>query len=238
MTKPVALVTGAGSGIGRAIARALAGAGCRVALVGRREGRLCETAALMGVLKDESLVIPADLGEAGEARRIVRETVAHWGRLDVLVNNAGAAPSLPIEAHTAEVLEDVYAINALAPANAIAEAWPVFVRQRGACIVSISTLGTLDPFPGFFGYAAAKAALNVMTMSCAKEGAASGIRAFCIAPGAVETEMFRALVPESEWPRSKTLAPEDVAAAVLDCVQNRRRSENGKTIVLAGSPTA
>jgi NAD(P)-dependent dehydrogenase (short-subunit alcohol dehydrogenase family) len=207
-------------------------------LVGRREGRLRESAALLGTKEGESIVIPADLGEASEARRVVRETVAHWGRLDVLVNNAGAAPSLPIEAHTADVLEDVYAINSLAPANTIAEAWPVFIRQRGGCIVSISTLGTLDPFPGFFGYAAAKAALNVMTMSCAKEGATTGIRAFCIAPGAVETEMFRALVPESEWPRSKTIAPEDVAAVALDCVQNRRRSENGRTIVLADPPGA
>src|SRR4029079_17234254 len=109
------------------------------------------------------------------------------------------------EGHTAEVLERLYRVNALGPPNMIAEAWPVFVRQNGGCIASISTMGTLDPFAGFFGYAASKAPLNVMTMSCAREGEAHGIRAFCIAPGAVETGMLRAFLPESAFPRSRTI---------------------------------
>src|SRR5437867_2200486 len=202
-----ALITGGGSGIGRAAAIALARAGYRVALVGRREEPLRQTAAVLPNAA-EALVLPADLADAGAARSIVERTAAHFGRLDALVNNAGEAPSLPIAAHTPAILDRIYRINAIAPADSIAAAWPIFTRQNSGCIVNISTLGTLDPFPGFFGYAAAKAALNTMTISCAREGAAIGVRAFCIAPGAVETEMFRALVPESAFPRSRTLAPE------------------------------
>jgi NAD(P)-dependent dehydrogenase (short-subunit alcohol dehydrogenase family) len=71
-----------------------------------------------------------------------------------------------------------------------------------------------------------------MTMSCATEGREHGIRAFCIAPGAVETPMFRAFMPEAEFPRSRTLAPEAVARVIVECAAGRRDGENGRTIVL------
>jgi NAD(P)-dependent dehydrogenase (short-subunit alcohol dehydrogenase family) len=68
-------------------------------------------------------------------------------------------------------------------------------------------MGTIDPFPGFFGYAAAKAATNLMALSCANEGREFGIRAFAVAPGAVETAMLRSLFPESKLPSSQTMKP-------------------------------
>lgn len=231
MPHPIALITGAGSGIGRAAARLFAEAGYALALVGRRENRLRETASLLSA-GPEPLILPADLADAAQARAIVDRTAARFGRLDVLVNNAGDAPNLPIEEHTAELLDRIYRVNALAPANTIAQAWPIFVRQRAGCIINLSTIGTTDPFPGFFGYAAAKAAVNTMTISCANEGRALGIRAFCIAPGAVETEMLRAFLPESTLPRNRTLAPEAVARVVLDCAQGRPNADNGGVIVL------
>jgi NAD(P)-dependent dehydrogenase (short-subunit alcohol dehydrogenase family) len=225
----VALVTGAGSGIGRATAVLLARHGWNVALCGRRRAPLAETAALLG---SASEVITADVGNAADAARMVESAVSRFGRLDALVNNAGYAPLLPIDRTTPEVIDEVYRVNALGPAYAIARAWPVFVRQRGGCIVNVSTLGTFDPFPGFFAYAAAKSAVNSMARSCAKEGVAHDIRAFAVAPGAVETAMLRAIIPESSLPRSATLAPEGVARVIVDAVTGRYDDRNGDTITV------
>ena len=228
----VALVTGAGSGIGRATAVLLSGRGWRVVLAGRRRGALAETAQS---LAGESLAVPGDVGDAGDAARVVDAAASRFGRLDALVNNAGYAPLLPIEHTTPEVIDEVYRVNALGPAYMIARAWPIFVRRGAGCVVNVSTIGTFDPFPGFFAYAAAKAAVNSMARSCAKEGAPHNIRAFAVAPGAVETSMLRAIIPESSLPRSACLAPEDVASVIVGCIEGDYDSRSGETITL-GSP--
>lgn len=224
-----ALVTGAGSGIGRETARVLGERGFRVALVGRREAALRETAALLG---SGSVVIAADVGDAASARRAVDRAAAEFGRLDVLVNNAGVAPLRPIDRTTPEVLEETFRVNALGAANAIAAAWPVFARQRSGCVVNVSTLGTIDPFPGFFAYAASKAAVNLMARSCANEGRAIGVRAFAVAPGAVETDMLRANFGEQAIPRAACLSARDVALVIAECVDGKRDAQNGDVIVV------
>lgn len=230
----VALVTGAGSGIGRAIAIALAEVGYSLVLVGRRLDRLTDTAGLLPN-GTEHLEIAADVGDATQVSGIIDQTIDRFARLDVLVNNAGFAPLLPIEKMEPEILDEVYRVNALAVAYAIAKAWPIFIRRHrlegtGSCIINISTLGTVDPFAGFFGYAAAKAAVNSMVRSCAREGVAFGVRAFAVAPGAVETEMFRALFKEADVPKSACLSSTDVAQVVLECVSGSRDEQNGETI--------
>jgi NAD(P)-dependent dehydrogenase (short-subunit alcohol dehydrogenase family) len=227
----VALVTGAGTGIGRATAMLLAERGCRVVLVGRRAEPLRETAALL-VEGAQSLAVEADVGVPEQAMGMIDAAVAHFGRLDVLVNNAGYAPRLPIERTTPQIIEQVYRVNALGPAWAIARAWPVFRRQGSGCVVNVSTLGTIDPFPGFFAYAAAKAAVNLMARSCAKEGRAIGVRAFAVAPGAVETAMFRAAFSETEVTRSACLSPEEVARLIVACVEGEHDARSGETITI------
>jgi NAD(P)-dependent dehydrogenase (short-subunit alcohol dehydrogenase family) len=229
----VALITGAGSGIGRATAVGLARLGWRLAVVGRTRATLEETAGLCAPAG--CAVIAADMAHAAQCARAVDETVARFGRLDALVNNAGSAPLLDIAEHTPAVLDEVYAVNALAPANLIARAWPVFKRQGRGCIVNLSTMGTVDPFPGFFGYAASKAAVNLMAQSCANEGKEWGITAYAVAPGAVETAMLRGNFPESALGPERALPPEAVASVVIDCVLGRRASENGG-VILVPSP--
>jgi NAD(P)-dependent dehydrogenase (short-subunit alcohol dehydrogenase family) len=232
----LALVTGAGTGIGQAIAITLANHGYAVALVGRRLEALLRTAALFpdGI---EHLAVSGDVSDASQVGDIIDRTMERFGRLDILVNNAGFAPMLSIDETSPEIIDQVYRINALAPAYLIARAWPIFRRQNrqqgtAGCIVNISTLGTLDPFAGFFAYAAAKAAVNLMAKSCAKEGKEIGVRAFSIAPGAVETEMLRALFTESELPAKDCLSPFDVAEVVWACVSGKRDSQNGETITV------
>jgi NAD(P)-dependent dehydrogenase (short-subunit alcohol dehydrogenase family) len=230
------LVTGAGSGIGRAIAIALARAGHRVALVGRRRSALEETAARCTVRDRECIVV--DVGSAPACRAMVERTVHRFGRLDVLVNNAGVGRLCTIAETTPEKLDEVYRVNALATAWAIHFAWPHFRRQHEAwsgsraTVVNISSMATIDPFPGFFAYAGSKAAMNLMAASAAKEGGAIGVRAFALAPGAVETPMLRAAFDVTAIPREQCLPPEAVAAVAMQCVLGERDGDNGRVIAV------
>lgn len=238
MAQPrVAIVTGAGSGIGRAAAMSLSVEGYRLVLVGRRIDPLAETAAM---LEGDSVSIAADIGDARQCADVVARAVAEFGRLDVLVNNAGAAPYAPIEETTPKMIDAAFRDNALGPAYLIGAAWAVFKRQAGAgearspgmCIVNVSTMGTVDPFPGFFAYASAKASVNLMARCAANEGKAIGVRAFAVAPGAVETPMLRTNFPESVIPSSKCLTPEEVARVILRCVRGEEDSRNGGVILV------
>ena len=178
--------------------------------------------------------IPEDIGDLSQARAAVDQVVETFGRLDVLVNNAGVAPLVPIAETDDATIEQTFRINAMGPAAMIAQAWPTFSAQGSGCVVNISTVGTDDPFPGFFAYAASKAALNVMVKSGATVGAKIGVRAFAVAPGAVETQMLRAQFDEQQIPREACLSPESVARVVLSCIAGERDSDNGTVIWLPG----
>lgn len=224
---PVAIVTGAGSGIGRAVARALAGEGHRVILAGRHIGSLEETGASLAA---PWYAVTTDVSQPADVQNMIDAALSRFGRLDVLLNNAGIAPLLAIDETTPSEVERVFRVNAMGVANAIARAWPIFKRQKAGCVVNISTLGTQDPFPGFLAYAASKASVESMVKSCAKEGRDFGVRAFAVAPGAVETETLRAIFPKSAIPPGTTMQPERVAEVVIDCVLGKRDDMNGQTI--------
>ncbi len=233
---PVAIVTGAGSGIGRATAEVLAGAGYRLALVGRRDGTLEETMnaiAARSIASQEMLSIPADVGDEHQARSVVDVTFEQWQRVDALVNNAGFAPLANIADTDVDLVYRTFAVNTFGPAHLIARAWPIFTRQGGGCIVNVSSRATSDPFPGFFVYAATKSALESFTRSAAQEGAAHGIRAYSVAPGAVETAALRGLFSEQALPREAALDPLDVARVIGECVLGRRPEPSGSVIPMA-----
>ena len=149
-----------------------------------------------------------------------------------MINNAGFAPAEPHRRTTLDTLAQAFAVNAIGPGALILASWPHFVRAGAGVVVNVSTMGTIDPFPGFFAYAGAKASVNLFARSIAKEGAAHNIRAFAVAPGAVETPMLRGLFGADALPPERCLLPDDVARVVVDCVLGRRDAENGATIVL------
>jgi meso-butanediol dehydrogenase/(S,S)-butanediol dehydrogenase/diacetyl reductase len=227
---PVAIVTGAGSGIGRSVATLLHARGFELTLIGRTRSKLEETAALAGATN--ALRIACDIADSERAAACVDRTLERFGRLDVLVNNAGIAPVVPIGETTEELLEEVFYANTFGPAFLIARAWPVFLAQRGGRVINVSTMGTVDPFAGFFAYAASKSALDSFTRSIANEGAEQGIRAFSVNPGAVETPLLRQNFGESILPRNRTLDASAVAEVIVACACGEWDGENGRCILV------
>lgn len=238
--RPVALVTGAGSGIGRATARALAARGYRCSLIGRTEATLRETGAGLGAEGEDWTLVAADLSTEAGVSAAAGGTLEAFGRLDALVNNAGWSPLRPIGACSYGQIREIFDVNAVGPLALIAACWGAFERQRSGCVVNVSTYSTIDPFPGLGVYGAAKAALNLIVRGIMNETSAWGevrpgvpaMRAFAVAPGAVETPLLRSLFPESSLPRERTLEPEAVAEVIVECVVGERDRQVGETILL------
>lgn len=228
-----AIVTGAGSGVGRATALALAAAGYNVTLVARRAETLAETARLIAAQQGNAaraLPLAADLADPAACGTIVARTLTAFGRLDAIANVAGYAQSCPIEKITPEEWRKTIDTNLSYVMYLTAAAWPTFKEQRRGIIVNVSSMASFDPFPGFAMYAPAKAALNMFTLITAREGGPLGIRAVAVAPGAIETPMLRALFNEKILPMDKTLTPDSVAAVIRDCVTGARAFTPGETI--------
>lgn len=244
---PVALVTGAGSGIGREVALRLAAEGFRLALAGRTLETLEETGRRVsdGPGSAAWVCIRADLADADDVQEMIDAVDARFGRLDVLVNNAGWSPLAGLGRVTPDEIDMIFRVNAIGPIQAIAAAWPIFERQGVGTVVNVSSYATVDPFPGLSVYGAAKASLNVITMGVVNESetwerrpgtaraeTAPGVRAFTIAPGAVETPLLRGLFGTDVIPKARTLDPADVASVILDCIAGRRDRDIGQTILL------
>lgn len=226
----IAIVTGAGSGIGRRVAVSLGACGYCVVLVSRSRDKLEETAELVDA---ESFVYPADLSKAKAAEALVEDVLASFGRVDALVNVAGCAELLSIDQITPGNWRRTVDVNLSAAVLLTAALWPTFKAQRSGVVVNVSSIASIDPFPGFSIYAAAKVGLNMFTRCTAQEGEAIGVRAVSVAPGAVETPMLRSMFDEDVIGRDKTLSPDEVAAVICGCVTGKRVFENGETLVLA-----
>ncbi len=231
----MAIVTGAGSGIGQAVSVMLAAEGYQLVLVGRDAKKLAGTVAeIRQQLRDaDPLVVPVDINRDGAAGGVIEQTLGRFGSVDVLINNAATLIVGPIAAIDARALNETFATNTFAPALLVSRAWGSFVKQGGGRVINISSMATVDPFPGLAVYAASKAALESLTRSVAKEGKTHGIRAWAVAPGAVETAMLRRVASKEALPPERTLSPEAVARVILECVDGRRDAESGQTIHVA-----
>jgi NAD(P)-dependent dehydrogenase (short-subunit alcohol dehydrogenase family) len=215
------VVTGAGTGIGRATARAFAAEGARVIALGRRAEPLEETAAgHCGITP-----LTADITDRDAPERIVRAVRDAHGRLDVLVNNAGIVHGGPLGTLTQEAVTTQLATNLVAPVLLTQAALPL-LEAAGGVIVNVSTSVGQRAWPGNSVYAASKTALELLTRSWAVELAPRGIRAVAVAPGAIDTPIgeHQGLTPEQtaevrKWqlahtPLGRIGRPEEVAWAI------------------------
>ncbi len=218
LQETVAVVTGAGTGIGRAAAIALAGAGARVALSGRRPGPLEEVASAIQQQGGEALVMPGDVSDPHEADALFQAVLERWGRVDILLNNAGInTRARNIHDISLEDWQQVIAVNLSGSFYCARKALETMRRQRRGTIINlVSGAGKrAGAIPGV-AYSASKAGQASLTESINAEERAFNIRACSIFPGEVDTPIIdqRPVVPSAEA-RAAMLQPEDVAAAIL-----------------------
>ena len=185
----VAIVTGASRGIGRAIARALAGAGVSVALAARSARALEELADEIQSRGGRALAVPTDLARDSDLPALIETSVAELGRLDILVNNAGLGIYGPIDRTTDKQWDVIMAVNARAPFILCREAIPHLREAGGGAIVNVASVLGVKGYVRQGAYTASKHAMMGFSKVLAQEVQGDGIRVHTICPGGVDTEM-------------------------------------------------
>ncbi len=243
----VAIVTGGSRGIGRAIALGLAAAGADVAIAARQAESLADASAEIRALGVRCAAVPTNVREPDALQALVDETRAQLGRVDVLVNNAGANPVFggiaDLEARAWDVVMNTN-LRAVWQLSVAARA-AMLEHGDGGAIVNIGSNTGIRPTPGLGAYSISKAALIMLTKVCAKEWGADGIRVNCVVPGVIRTEFSRALW-DDETNRAQTLAAtalgrigeaDEVAGAVVYLASGAASYATGATVVLDGGET-
>lgn len=186
----VAIVTGASSGIGRATALALAREGVRVALAARRKERLLAVAEEIHAAGAEALAVPTDVAEEAEVRALVDATVARWGRIDVLVNNAGIGLLARVAETSPREFERLMAVNFFGAVYGILAVLPLMLRQGSGRIVNVSSVVGKRATPYRAAYAASKFALVGLSEALRMELRGTGVHVTCVCPIGTESEFW------------------------------------------------
>ncbi|WP_327716967.1 glucose 1-dehydrogenase [Streptomyces sp. NBC_00490] len=244
------LVTGAGSGIGRAVALAFAAEGAQVVVAGRRREPLDATTALIEEAGGKALALTADVSRAADVRAVVAAAVDHFGSLDVAVNNAGVfRGGQPLADLSESDWTEQLAINVTGVFHALqAEVRQMRSQPSGGAIVNIaSVFGVHARHPGATAYAAGKAAVSVLTRGAARDHIGDGVRINAVSPGPVETEMSllpgeteagRAERLENSVPLGRASTTAEIAAAVLYLASDDAASVVGTDLVVDSGKTA
>ncbi|MEV5876114.1 glucose 1-dehydrogenase [Streptomyces sp. NPDC052101] len=250
-TGRTALVTGAGGGIGRAIALAFAREGANVVVAGRRRQPLEETVALIGTAGGKALAVTADVTSADDLRALVSAAVDRFGSLDVAVNNAGVMtgrgrPAADLPEEDWRTMLDINVTGVLLSLQA--EVAQMRTQPGGGAIVNIaSRIGVHSRLRGTTGYAVTKAAVSVLSRGAALDHIADGVRINAVSPGPTatdmsfkpgETEADRANRMRAEVPLGRVSAAEEIAAAVLYLASDDAASVVGTDLVVDGGSTA
>ncbi|MFD7875008.1 SDR family NAD(P)-dependent oxidoreductase [Streptomyces sp. NPDC059766] len=245
-TGRTALVTGGGSGIGRAVALAFAAEGARVVVAGRGRAQLDETVTLAAAAGGETVALVADVTRAGDVDALVRETVARFGPLDIAVNNAGvfrgAGPVADVPEEDWQTLLDVNVTGVFLALRA--EIRQMRSQPGGGTIVNVSSnLGPHKQARGLAAYGASKAAVSALTRGAALDHIADGVRINAVSPGPADTAMSLrpGESPADRDVRMKELSPlgrvsstEEVAQAVLYLASDAAASVVGTDLVIDG----
>jgi NAD(P)-dependent dehydrogenase (short-subunit alcohol dehydrogenase family) len=239
LTDKIVLVTGAGQGIGRAIALACAAAGALVAVNDLNPATAADTAARLG---ERGLALPGDVADPATPPRLVQAAVERWGRLDGLVNNAGIVDMRPFLEITPEVWERVQRVTFFSAYYGCRAAIPQMLAQGGGRIVNISSVAGKrgGGLAGTAAYASAKAGVLGLTRALAREFGGQGIAVNAVAPGPTETAMVASLQPErraraiANIPLGRFGEPPEIAAAVVFLLSDAASYVNGETLTVDG----
>ncbi|WUH91490.1 SDR family oxidoreductase [Streptomyces sp. NBC_00433] len=249
-TGKAVLVTGAGTGIGRATALAFAAEGASVVAAGRTAVTLAETVALIEKAGGTAVAVTADVARSADARALVRRSVEHFGGLDVAVNNAGVfrggAPVADLPEEDWRTLLDVNLTGVLLGLQA--QVARMRDQPSGGAIVNVaSNLGAHSRIPGLAGYLTTKAAVSALTRAAALDHIADGVRINAVSPGPTDTPMSlrRGETPADRTTRMRTAVPlgrvsttTEVAAAILYLSSPEAASLVGTDLVIDGGASA
>jgi glucose 1-dehydrogenase len=249
------LITGASRGIGRAVAKRCATEGANIVVNHLRDTEEAEetvaflqgVSAAGGFASAKHLAVAADVGDTGAARAMVNKVLADFGRLDVLINNAGILPPEKTGAKfDAAEFDRVLSVNLRAVANLSARVIEHFLsRPGGGVIINTSSVHETVPKPGYIAYAVSKSGLGALTRTLALEYADRGIRVNAVGPGAVETDMndawtkdpTRRATVEKHIPMGYAASPGDIAGVYAFLASEDARYITGQTIFACGGLT-
>ena len=209
----VAIVTGAGRGIGHAIARALAREGATVVLAARSRQQLATTAAAIRESGGSALAIPTDVTQDAAVEAMVEQAIAEQGRLDILVTAAGVASFGPVSGTKPADWDGMLAVNLRAVMVTCRAVLPIMIRQRRGTIINVASVAAQRPIPGSAVYTATKAAVVGFSRVLAEELRGEKVRVGVLVPGAVDTPLWDT-IPNSP-DRGRMLRPDDVARAAV-----------------------
>ncbi|MBI5629394.1 MAG: SDR family oxidoreductase [Elusimicrobia bacterium] len=238
-----AVVTGAGTGIGKVIAEELAAHGCKVALVGRQASRLEAAAQELGAKGLSAMACPADVSEPGQVKDLFARVESQWGGVDILVNGAAANFIRPSEALTSVRWRKVIDIVLNGTFNCSMEAGKRMLKQGSGSIINLVASYAWLGAPGLAPSASAKAGVVALTRSLGVEWAARGVRVNAVCPGYIDTPQSRERLWPQEWVRKKLLdkipahrfgREKDVSDLVLFLVSPMAGYIQGEVIVVDG----
>lgn len=248
MDKPVVLITGALTGIGRATAFAFASDGARIVVSGRHQDKGDELVAELRSKGTEAEFVKADIRHEADVANLVNTTVARFGRLDVAVNNAGRDGIAPIADITPEHYGEIFDTNVLGTLLSLKHEFRAMQGQRRGSIVNVSSVYGHIGFPGGAAvYVGSKFAIEGITKSAALEGGPQGIRVNAVAPGPTDTAMYRRVVGNSEEVKAMVIGnipygrvgeAEEIAAAIVFIASDRAAFMTGEIVGIDGGIAA
>ncbi len=215
----VAIVTGAGRGIGRAISIALGQEAATVVLAARSIQKLQETADRVTEAGGKSKIVTTELTDEESIKNLVRATGEEFGRLDVLVNNAGVTHSAKLEQTSTEDWQRCISINARAPFILCRESLALLKQSQAGYIINIASVVGVKGYPLQSAYTSSKHALRGMTISLAEELRGSSVRVHLLCPGGGDTDMVERVRPDI--PKDELIKPEEIAELVLYLVTHK-----------------
>ena len=237
----VAIVTGAARGIGQKIAVKLASEGAKVAVIDLNAEWCAETVEAVAAAGSEALALGCNVAVSQEVDGCVKEVLAKFGRVDIMVNNAGITKDGLMMRMSEAQWDAVINVNLKSAFNFIHAVTPIMAKQRGGSIINMSSVVGVSGNAGQCNYSASKAGMIGLAKSIAKEMGPRGIRANCIAPGFIITEMTNQLSQEikDQWaqqiPMRRGGTPEDVANVALFLASDLSSYVSGQTIHCCGA---